>query len=160
MKRIMVVVLVLKAAVSGWSQMTTIEFVTKDGLPVPVWEITGAASGGNINAGFYQPAFMAPVTVDVANGWHRYRIGNKGFDVVADGIAQSWNLNPGHPVWASVGLCGGAIGAGIVLGAGIPYMLSPDYRSTGIAITAGGAAIVAGGIVLYYTMRPTARRIH
>jgi hypothetical protein len=157
MKKFTVLVVLLAAAV-GWSQTTIIKFVTKDDLLVPVWEVTGAATG-QVNVALSQPSFMAPTTMEAINGWHRYRIIGKVFDVVADGTDQTWIISAGHPGLSEAGFYGAAISLGIALSWGLLDLLTPGNETRGLIVTVSGTAIAVGGVVLYYTMKPTAKRL-
>ena len=162
MKKSLVVAAMLIAA-AGWSQVTTIEFVAQDGSPFPVFEVVGQTAP---TGAFFQPAFMAPVGVEVANGWHRYQIGqsemfSKTFDVVADGTAQSWLLNGGNQTLSATGFVTYLVGVG-VLTVGFFALIGPGLnvsQTHGIILTVGGAAVTVGGLVLNFAMKPTVRRV-
>lgn len=97
-----------------------IEFSTIDETLVPVFEVIGQSFGAasislGRTSGFatgsgvsFQPAFMAPTTMEITNGWHRYQIGesalfSKKFDIIAVGVDQKWLLDAGKPGWNIAG---------------------------------------------------------
>ena len=161
---------------------SSIAFESEDGTAVPVFEVVGQSSGfgsiwfGGQSGGMtsqstaLRPAFMAPTTIDVPNGWHRYQIGEsllfrKQFDVVAQGDSQRWLLSNGHPGLNIAGWLIYAAGVGFATWGGIewatpvtPY--STSTMSTGAAevMTIGGVVAFVGGIVLIFSTLPNTTR--
>jgi len=154
-----------------------IVFETRKGTGVPVFEVMGQSSGivSGGESGFIttqdtalRPAFMAPTTVTVPNGWHRYQIGesalfSRKFDVVADGSTQRWLLSGGSPALNILGWVTYSVGFGVGLWYGMDLIdttyLTDDERSTSLVMTIGGVVAFVGGLVLVFTTLPRATRV-
>lgn len=164
MKRIMVLMSVLLFAIAGWSQVTTIEFVTQDGKLVPVYEMTVQVTGGSEQT-MLQPVFMAPVAVEILNGWHRFQVGryrdlSTEFDVVADGTQQKWFLRGVRGGLENVAAWAGGIGIFAAVFGGI-YVFSSDQPVPVLSYVGlgGGVVLGVGALFLHRAAMPTATRI-
>ena len=167
MKRIMVLMSLLLFAVAGWSQMTTIEFVTQDGKQVPVYEVMGQVTGGSEQT-MLHPVFMAPVTVEILNGWHRFQVGrsselSREFDVVADGTKQKWFLRGARGGLQTVAAWTGGIGIFAVLMGGL-YVYSYAGSEDPVPVLSyvglgGGVVLGVGALFLHRAAMPTATRM-
>jgi len=157
-----------------------IEFETINSAGVPIFEVVGQSTGlGSFHSGGksgfmttqgtnLQPAFMAPTSAEITNGWHRYQIGEsslfrKKFDVVADGRTQRWLVSGGNPGLNILGWLTYTAGVGFVTFGGLEWMMDSDYaainQGTAVGMTIGGAAAFIGGLVLVFKTLPRATRI-
>lgn len=160
------------------SKKTPVDFQTPNGNAVPVFEVMGQSYGfgsawiggtsGTVTTQntSLRPAVMAPMTIDLPDGWHRFQIGeywlfNRQFDVVAKGTPQTWLIKGGNPWGYFGGLFFAVVGGGTALAGSIELATtgSPGLSTSQLAIlTIGCGLACAGGIWLAVSTAPSATR--
>jgi hypothetical protein len=170
MKKLIIIAMTSIIGVAAWAQ-TTLEFITREGAFVPLFEVTGQMTMEGSSGSTLVPLLMAPGEIEISNGWHRFQAGEsslyKRFDVLADGTVQKWELSaarPGARAWAiamsSVGVLSVSTTATLMLfdALGSAYN-PPHFDLVKLAVLVGGVATIVGGRVLANAAHPTATRL-